>query len=266
MNEGETAVFSVTASGDSLSYQWYCRITPEGSWKRVIAASGKTAEYSLTALERHNGYEYYCKVTDGAGLTAQSDPVSLTVLSGPVITDQSGSVTVNAGQTALFSVAASGDGLAYQWYYRTSPNGSWSAVSAASGKTANYSLTAKARHNGYEYFCRVTDAAGLTADSGIVSLTVLSGPSFTAQPHDVTVNVGETALFSVAVSGTDLTYQWYYLKPGAADWAPVTAESGKTADYSLTAKARHNGYEYFCRVTDAAGLTADSGIVSLTVG
>ena len=33
-------------------------------------------------------------------------------------------------------------------------------------------------------------------------------PSITTQPGNATVKVGETASFTIAASGTDLTYQW----------------------------------------------------------
>ena len=46
-------------------------------------------------------------------------------------------------------------------------------VSAASGKTARYTLTALARHNGYMYRCIVTDSAdGASVTSGVATLTV----------------------------------------------------------------------------------------------
>ncbi|MBE6990653.1 MAG: hypothetical protein E7426_07925 [Ruminococcaceae bacterium] len=66
---------------------------------------------------------------------------------------------------------ASGTSLSYQWYYRTSSTGTWTAVSAASGKTATYSLTTATRHNGYQYRCKVSNAAGYVY-TGIRTLTV----------------------------------------------------------------------------------------------
>ncbi len=66
---------------------------------------------------------------------------------------------------------ATGGSLTYQWYYRTGSGGEWKAVSAASGKTATYTLTTAARHNGYQYRCLVKNAAGKVYSS-IVKLTV----------------------------------------------------------------------------------------------
>ena len=268
VTEGESANFSVTASGNDLSYQWYFRTSSDAAWKAVSAASGKTAAYSLTAAERHNGYQYRCKVSNAAG-SVYTDTVTLTVkpkLSAPSITAQPKNLSVAVGATAKFTVAASGEELSYQWYYRNGATGTWSAVSAASGKTASYSLTAAERHNGYQYRCLVSNRAG-SVYSEMATLTVKSGltaPTITTQPANVTVALGKNAKFTVAASGDELSYQWYYRTSSDAAWKAVSAASGKTANYSFTTAERHNGYQYRCKISNSAG-SVTSKIVTLTV-
>ena len=256
---GSTASFSVTATG-ATSYQWYYRTTSSGSWTTVAASSGKTSTYKLTAAAKHNGYQYRCKVTNSAG-SVYSNTVTLTVNGKPAITAQPTSKTVNAGSTAQFKVTATG-ATSYQWYYRTSSTGSWTAVAASSGKTSTYKLTAAARHNGYQYRCLVKNASG-SVYSNTVTLTVNGKPAITAQPTNKTVNAGSTASFSVAATGAT-SYQWYYRKTPTGAWTEVAAASGKTSTYKLTAAARHNGYQYRCKVTNAIGSVYTS-IVTLTV-
>ena len=267
---GATADFTVAAIGAGvLSYQWKYRASPEGAWTDVSAASGKTAAYSLTVRAKHNGYQYKCVVTDGAS-TVESGIATLTVTAPSLtITAQPENRTAAAGSTATFTVAAAnGAGeLSYQWKYRTSPEGAWTDVSAASGKTAAYSLTVRAKHNGYQYKCVVTDGVS-TVESGIATLTV-TAPSLTitAQPENQTVAAGATATFTVAAANGagELSYQWKYRTSPEGAWTDVSAASGKTAAYSLTVKAKHNGYQYKCVVTDGV-ITVESGIATLTVG
>ncbi|MBQ2478176.1 MAG: hypothetical protein II510_01705, partial [Erysipelotrichales bacterium] len=85
------------------------------------------------------------------------------------------SQTVAAGTPVSFKVAASGTGLTYQWYYRTSATGTWQKSTAACATTNTYSLAAssvtKAR-SGYQYRCVVTDGNGQSVTSSAATLTV----------------------------------------------------------------------------------------------
>ena len=48
-------------------------------------------------------------------------------------------------------------------------------VSAAAGKTATYSLTAKAKHNGYQYRCKVTNISSYVYTNTVKLTVKLSG-------------------------------------------------------------------------------------------
>ncbi len=258
VKDGATAKFTVTASGSGLTYQWQYR-TSTGSWTNVSAASGKTANYSLTAAIRHNGYRYRCKITDKAGNSVYSKIVYLYVLG---INTQPTGNTVKAGVAANFTVVATGNGLTYQWQYRTSSTGSWTNVSAASGKTANYSLTTAVKHHGYQYRCKVTDSASNVIYTKVVNLYVLG---IKTQPVSKTVVAGKAAKFTVVATGNGLTYQWQYRTSSSGSWKSVSATSGKTAKYSLNAAVKHHGYQYRCKVTDSAGNVAYTKVVNLYV-
>ena len=254
---GKSVSFTVKADG-ATGYQWYYRTSESGSWT-AVKTNGKAATYTLTAATRHDGYQYRCKVTNAAG-GVYSNAATLTIIAKPTITTQPTNKSVAAGKTATFKVVATG-AAAYQWFYRTSSSGDWTAVKT-NGKAATYKLTTAARHNGYQYRCKVSNAAG-SVYSKVVTLAVASKPTITTQPVSVTVSAGKTATFKVAASGTALSYQWYYLKPGASSWTKVSS-NGTAATYSLTTAARHDGYMYRCVVKNAAGsVTSDE--VTLTV-
>ena len=191
---------------------------------------------------------------------------SCTILIGrkPAIEIQPDNQVCKAGDTASFSVDASGGGLVYQWQYRTSNSGSWTEVASASGKSSMYDLTARARHDGYQYRCKVSNAKGKVYSSIRTLLVSAKKPAIATQPLSKTVSEGEKAAFQVEASGGGLTYQWYFRTSASGIWTAVSAASGKTATYSLTAKARHNGYQYRCKVTNLKG-SVYSGIVTLVV-
>ena len=90
-----------------------------------------------------------------------------------------------------------------------------------------------------------------------------SAPLIITQPKSASVSAGDTVSFNVAASGTDLTYQWYFLKPGETNWK-IASNNGTSSTYTLTAESRHNGYSYFCTVTNTVG-SVSTYAVTLTV-
>src|SRR5439155_1575908 len=94
-----------------LNYQWQ---------KTGVAISGATTATYTTppTTTADSGVQFTVVVTNAAG-SVTSNPATLTVNPAPVpptITTQPASQTVTAGQTATFSVAATGTAtLNYQW-------------------------------------------------------------------------------------------------------------------------------------------------------
>ena len=256
---GKTATFSVTAEYvyGPILYQWYYRTSGTASWQKV-QQNGTSATYKLSTRARHNGYQYTCFVRNPYGIV-WTEVVTLKVKDTPLITTQPKSVTVTEGKTATFSVTATG-AESYQWYYRTSGTADWQKV-LNNGTSATYKLSTKARHNGYQYRCKLTNKNGSVYTS-TVKLTVKCKPVITAQPSDVTVKEGKTATFKVTATGAE-SYQWYYRTSSTADWQKVL-NNGTSATYKLSTKARHNGYQYRCKVTNANG-SVYTKTVKLTV-
>ena len=261
VKSGTDATFTCKAAGNgTVSYQWQYLIPGESSWKNVSAASGKKSSYTLTTAPRHDGYQYRCKVTNMYGKSVYSSKVTLRVLG--ILTPPS-AISTLPGKTVKFTVKATGTDLVYQWQFKKPGETTWQNVAAESGKTASYSLKAEVRHDGYTYRCRVKNAAG-TVWSKTAVLTIIVTPEITQQPKSISTTAGKTAAFTVKATGGALSYQWYYKKPGETTWQKVSASSGKTASYSLTVEARHNGYQYRCKITNAAG-SVTSVTVTLTV-
>ena len=260
---GDKVVFTVKASGIALNYQWYYRAPDTGSWTKLTASSAKTASYSLTTQERHNGYQYRCQVSNLAG-RLYTNICTLKVLPvKPSVTSQPGNQTVALGDTAVFQVKATG-ATSYQWYYRTSASGTWTKVSAESGKTERYSFATATRHDGYQYRCKLTNSVGSVYTSACTLTVVSAAPSITQQPSDKKADEKEKITFTLKASGKGLNYQWYYRTSASGTWTKISAASGATTSYSLTVLARHNGYQYRCEVKNVLG-SVYSKIVKLTV-
>ena len=66
---------------------------------------------------------------------------------------------------------------------------------------------------------------------------VVTAPSITTQPGNATVKVGETATFTIAATGTDLTYQWQIDRNDGNGWvniAGATATSYTTSTVDIS--------------------------------
>jgi hypothetical protein len=244
VNAGQTATFSASANGTApLSYQWL---------RNGSAIAGATASSYTTPVTAgsDSGATFSVTVSNMAG-TVTSSAAELMVNVPPTIMLQPVTMTVNAGATATFGVAATGTApLSYQWYR------SGAAIPGAVASTYTTAATS-GTDNGAVFTVTVSNVAG-TATSAAATLNVHVGPTITLQPVSQTVNAGQTATFSVAATGTHpMTYQWYL--NGAAI-------GGATANFYTTqaVSSTNSGVAYTVTVTNAAG-SVTSTAATLTV-
>ncbi len=114
----------------------------------------------------------------------------------PQITTQPADKTVTVGQTATFSVMATGTApLTYQWQRGTQNVGT--------NSNTYTTPPTQASDNGAKFQVIVTNSAG-SVTSNQATLTVNSGsgaPVITQQPASLTVTAGQPANFTVAATG-----------------------------------------------------------------
>jgi hypothetical protein len=140
-----------------------------------------------------------------AGITGPSGSGNGNPPVAPSISVQPGSQTVTAGQSATFSVMASGTApISYQWRKNTA---NISGATAASYTTPATTVA----DNAAKFDAVVSNSVG-TMTSAQATLTVNAapvGPTITTEPANQTVTAGQMATFSVVATGTaPLSYQW----------------------------------------------------------
>ncbi|MES2695083.1 MAG: hypothetical protein V4773_16540, partial [Verrucomicrobiota bacterium] len=182
VSEGQSVSFTVVASGTSLSYQWF------KSGELIVDATGAT--YTIPAAGPNDVASYVVSVSSAGGPGVPSSPGNLSVSpvsnGGPIaITARPLSQNVNPGQSATFSVTASGAGLSYQWLKDGSliggaTNPSYTIGSAQSGDAATYTV-------------RLTSGGSTeTASAKLTVGGVAGGISITTQPVSRTVEAGQS--------------------------------------------------------------------------
>ena len=185
----------------------------------------------------------------GSGGSPQAAPPGATA---PAISSQPSSQTVNSGQTATFSVVASGTApLSYQW------KKSGTTISGAT--SASYTTPATtSSDNSSQFEVSVSNSAGSVISSAAM-LNVNSAPSITTQPASQTVSVGQPVTFAVVASGTaPLSYQW---QRGGANIAGANSASYTTAAVALS----DNSSQFQVVVSNMAGsITSTAATLNVT--
>lgn len=186
---GQNATFGVVATGTApLSYQW------QNATNSVNISGATSANYTVSsATTAETGMKLQVVVSNSAG-SVTSSAATLTVnaaATAPTITVQPSSQTVTAGQSATFSVTATGTApLSYQWQNAaTSTN-----ISGATSPSYTLSSTTTSE-SGTTFKVVVTNSAG-SATSNTATLTVNAQAP---PPPNVTVltyhnDVGRTGL------------------------------------------------------------------------
>ena len=153
-----------TAKEKGVSYPL---LHPDANLSKIMSS---VSSWPTTYFYDKNGNEVRSRIVGAMDYNSWSSTISAVLASlpktdpepkatAPTISTQPKSATIKAGKTAKFKVKANGDGLTYQWYYRTSSKGSWLKVSKK-GTSATCSVKVTAQMNGWQFRCLVKNSAG----------------------------------------------------------------------------------------------------------
>ncbi len=272
-NHQASSIFTVTATGYGLSYQW--QINTGLGWGNISDQQNyggiTTSALSIWVGPSMSGYQYRVIVTGTVGAPVTSNVATLTVICTPAISSQPGDRAIAAGANTTFSVTASSN-LAYQWKVNTGSGfTNVNNVGVYSGATsATLTITgATAPMNGYVYEVQVLGCGSPAAStySSPVTLSVGAAPGITAQPANATVAAGGNTGFSVTATAAT-SYQWQVnTGSGFANVSNGGVYNGATtASLSITgATLAMTGYQYQVIVGGVIAPAATSSAATLTV-
>ncbi len=262
---GSSATFSVTATGAGLTYQWYRGATPLVNGGNISGALSSTLVISSAQLS-DVAADYYCIVSGTCSPAATSALAALAVTQAVAISAQPiASQSLCTGNTANFSVTASGAGLTYQWYNGAALLADGGNISGAT--TANLSIanlvTGDASAN---YHCVVSGTSPCTSvASSNSNLIVNQGPTISVQPAPTqTICAGGSVSFSISATGGSLTYQWYKGATLLANGGNISGVTTTTLTINPATPA-DSATDYHCVASNGCVIPASSNNAVLVV-
>ncbi|MBO5967435.1 MAG: hypothetical protein J6S14_02920, partial [Clostridia bacterium] len=284
---GQTAALTAEVSGGEAPYTYTWQVLKadnSGNWMTVQNGSNYAGQGTdtLSFTSNNPGTAHIrCMVKDASGKSGTSSGATITVketIAPLTITTQPQSTTVEAGQTAAFTVAAVGGKTPYTYTWQIkSDRGGWIDIKnnsqfSGQGTTA---LQCTPNTEGIIHVrCVVKDSIGGNVSSEEASVMAVAATiplSITTQPKDITVEAGQKAIFTVAASGGKLpyTYTWQIPERRGGGWSDISANNSSytgqgtnTLTY-LSDTARSSIVR--CVVKDANGDTVTSNTAMVTV-
>ncbi|WP_433975355.1 immunoglobulin domain-containing protein [Tunturiibacter lichenicola] len=253
---GQPATFIVAATGSgTLSYQW------------AVAGSEVTGQTSPTltipaATLAQNGESVTVAIHSNFG-DVTSTPVTLTVdaPAGVAITTQPATQTVVVGQSATFTVAATGSPqLNYQWFQngtqvQTGPQPSYTTpILTAVGTASIYVVVS----NPVNQMQSATAALTINAPMPV---------SIVTSPANQIVATNQPVQFTAVVAGSaPYTYQWQFTpKGGSATILLSNTQSSSIITYTIPTMSTANVGAYTVTVNNAAAAPVTSAAAQLTL-
>lgn len=240
---GNTADFSITIAGGSLTYQWQ-QSTDGGNSFQAIPGENAADLHINPVTAGMNGYRFRCDVTSECGGSITSGAALLTVNNGnTIITEQPHNDIVCGSDTAYFSVAASGIDLQYQWQSSTLPGELFSDIAGA----ITNSLAIPNSIAGTSYRCKITSNCG-TLFSQSVYANKSTDPEFN-MPSPVFACTGDLVHISGIIANDQLFYQWMVSTDSGVTYSNITGEIAPVL--AVSTNASNNGYRYKCFLNGA---------------
>jgi hypothetical protein len=232
---GSNAVFTVAANGTSPAYQW--QISTDGgiTYTNISGATGTTLTLTAVTVAMNNN-RYRAIVSNACPSNATSSEAILTTSLPASINAQPVAQSACVGGNVIFSVAAAGSNVAYQWQVSTDGGVSYTNITGAT--TATYSLNSvTSAQNGNLYRVVLTGCNPTNINSDAVLLTVSNQASIAVQPSNTPTCTGGSATFNVSASGSSLLYQWQVSTDGGVTYSNVGIA---TASSSLASNSSSN--------------------------
>lgn len=275
---GQTAQFNVVANangGGALTYQWQRQVAgtigffPIFDGGKYFGSNTPTLSVIGSSFS-DSGDQFRVVVSSGVGSPATSAAATLTVTQPPIITSLN-TATFVENQLGSFTVLATGSPSTMTFsVIGTMPPGL--LLNPATGVISGTPLAGSSAASPYNVQITASNGVNPSA-SQLLAITVSPTallPAFTTQPTNAAISVGQTASFTVAVTGNPTpTIQWQRLAVGSGIFLDLVNDATFSGVNTVTLTVTNptsgmSGDVYRAVATNSSG-SIQSTSVSLTV-
>ena len=250
--------FIVVATGTPGPTYGYTGTLP--TFANLNTSSGLLTVSPSSADAPGSPYSFNFTATNAAGTAVQ--PFVLTVINGAGITTQPANQTVAVGQTAVFTVVASGSPAptSYQWQRQAYGTGYYVYLSDGGGysgsATASLVVTGTTvAMSGDSFQCIIYNGVGAPAQTVPATLTVTQVPAFTSV-NNASFNAGQTTSFTAVATGSPApTYGYTGTLP---PFANLNTSTGVLTASPAAGDVASSPYTFTLTATNIAGAATQS--------
>jgi hypothetical protein len=194
---------------------------------------------------------YRVRISDASSPSVNDESAANFSIGGaPMITAQPQGSTVCEGEPLSLSIAASGGGLSYQWYFNNSE--------VPGATMSSYTVPVSSPFLSGSYKCIVSSPCGSNVESNEVTVTVNLKTVISGHPESGNVCQGQNLTLAVTAAGENISYQW--MKDGN------NISGANSATYQIMNATANDAGSYTCFVDGECGSDLTSSPAELTVG
>lgn len=259
---GQTATLTITPSGTPTpTIQWQVSKNQGTTWTNVKGATKSSLKLARPTTAQ-DGDLYRALLTNAIG-RVKSAVATLTVTGVPTMSVQPKATSAVAGTSVTFTASAKGHPLAtVQWHVSTDNGKTYAPVAGATATTLTF--TAQLAQSGNLYQATFTNSHGAVKSKAAKLLVgVLPTPT---HPTDVTVNIGATATFTLALADNPQPkIQWQVSVDGGTTWTTIKGATKATLKLGRV-KSLLDGNGYRAILTNTFGSTTTTAATLTVLG
>ncbi|HCY90569.1 MAG TPA: hypothetical protein DHV17_09950 [Chitinophagaceae bacterium] len=219
---GNSVVFSVSASGSGLSYQWQVSTDGGNTFSDISGATNSSFTLNaITASQNNNQYRVLISNACSSGSLSSAAAV-LTVQEQASITAQPSDVGLCVNGSTTLSVSATGSGLTYQWQLSTDGGATFNDISGATNSSLDInSVSGTQNNNRYRVIISGATCGSVTSNQAVLTVNPSPVVTITANPH-TSLFSGLTTTLTASSNPAASSYTWF--KNGD----PVPGANGST--------------------------------------